>query len=84
MEALQDDNRKYTNLAAELKLHDKDLNHNKKIIWLMLMSQGSLMPSMNLIHLKTKELLRYYCSFHGNLVAVAMKYAADQYCPKEA
>ena len=29
------------------------------------------MPNMNLIHLKTKELLRYYCSFHGNLVAVA-------------
>ena len=50
----------------------------------MLMSQGSLMPSMNLIDLKTKELLRYYCSFLGNLVAVAMKYVADQYCPKEA
>ena len=40
------------------------------------------MPNMNLIHLKTKELLRYYCSFNGNLVAVAMDYAADPYCPK--
>ena len=28
------------------------------------------MPNMNLIHLKTNELLRYYCSFHGNLVSV--------------
>ena len=42
------------------------------------------MPNMKLIHLKTKELLRCYCSFHDNLVAVAMKYAADPYYPKEA
>ena len=42
------------------------------------------MPNMNLIHLKTKELLRYYCSFHSNLVAVSMKSAADPYCSKEA
>ena len=42
------------------------------------------MPNMNSIHLKTKELLRYHCSFHGNLVAVALTYAADTYCPKEA
>ena len=33
---------------------------------------------------KTKELLKYNCSFHGNLVAVLVKYAADAYCPKEA
>ena len=39
------------------------------------------MPNMNLRHLKTKESLRYYCSF---LVAVAMEYATDPYCPKEA
>ena len=31
------------------------------------------MPNMNIMHLKTKELLRYYCSFHGNLAAVAIK-----------
>ena len=42
------------------------------------------MPNMNLIHLKAKELLRYYCNFHCNLVAVAMKYAVDPYYPKEA
>ena len=48
------------------------------------MSQGSLMPNMNIIQLKTKELLRYYCRFHGNLVAAAMKYAVDPYYPKEA
>ena len=42
------------------------------------------MPNMNSIHLKTKELLRYNYSFHGNLVAVALKCAADAYCPNEA
>ena len=42
------------------------------------------MPNINLIHLKTKELVRYYCSFHGNLVDVATKYADDPYCPKKA
>ena len=42
------------------------------------------MTNMNLIHLKKNELLRYYCSFHSNLVAVAVKYAANPYCPKEA
>ena len=42
------------------------------------------MLNVNLIHLKTKKLLWYYCSFDGNLVAVAMKYAADLYCPKQA
>ena len=42
------------------------------------------MPNMNLIHQKTKKLLRYYSSFYGNLVAIAMKYAADPYCPKDS
>ena len=42
------------------------------------------MANMNLIHLKAKELLRYYSSFHDNLVVVVMKYAADPYCLKEA
>ena len=41
------------------------------------------MPNMNSIHLKTKGLLRYHCSGHGNLVAVAMNYAADAHCLKE-
>ena len=42
------------------------------------------MPNMNSIDLKTKELLRYmyHCSFHGNLVDMVFKYAADAYCPK--
>ena len=42
------------------------------------------MPNMNSIHLKSKELLRYHCSSHGNLVAVALKYAVDAYCPKKS
>ena len=41
------------------------------------------MSNMNSIHLKTKDLLRYHCSCHGNVVAVAMKYTADAYWPKE-
>ena len=48
------------------------------------MSQGSIMPNMNIIHLMAKELLGYYSNFHGNLVAVAMKYEAEPYYPKEA
>ena len=48
------------------------------------MSQRSLMLNMNSIHLKTNELLRYHCSFHGNLVAVALKYAVDDYYPKKS
>ena len=42
------------------------------------------MANMNSVHLKTKELLRYHCSFHGNRIAVALKYAAAAYCPNEA
>ena len=41
------------------------------------------MPNMNSRN-QTNELLRNHCSCHGNLVAVAVKYAADAYCPKEA
>ena len=41
------------------------------------------MPNMNSIH-QDKGVLRYHCSRHDNLVAVAMKYAADAYCPEEA
>ena len=36
------------------------------------------MPNINLIHLKTNKLLRHYCSFHGNLVTVAMKYVLKE------
>ena len=42
------------------------------------------MLNIHSIDLKTKELLRYHCSFHGNLVAVALKYAVDDYCPKKS
>ena len=48
------------------------------------MSHESVMPNMDSVHLKTKELLMYHCSFHGNLVAVALKYAVDDYCPKKS
>ena len=42
------------------------------------------MANMISIGLKTKELLRNHCSYHGNLVAIATKYVANTYCPKEA
>ena len=42
------------------------------------------MPNMKSIHLKAKELLRYYFSFRGNLVAVAFEYAVHAYCLKKA
>ena len=33
---------------------------------------------------KDKEVTEILLKFHGNLVAVAMKYADDPYCSKEA
>ena len=38
---------------------------------------------MDLIWLKTEELLTYQCGFHGNLVTIATMYVVDVYCPKE-
>ena len=34
------------------------------------------MSNINLIHLKTERLLRYYYSVHGNLVTEAVKYVS--------
>ena len=45
--------------------------------------QKSLIPKMDLIWLKTKELLTYHCGCHGNLVNIAMRYVPDAYHPKE-
>ena len=42
------------------------------------------MPNIKSMQLKTKELLTYFCGYRGNLVAIATKYVADAYCPKEA
>ena len=42
-----------------------------------------MIANMNSIQLKIKELLMYHCGCHSNLVIIAMKYAADVYCPKE-
>ena len=38
-------------------------------------------PSLNRV--KTKELVTCYCGCHGNVVAIAIRYIADAYCPKE-
>ena len=35
------------------------------------------------IRVKTKELLRHHCSYHGNLVTISIRYVANAYCPKE-
>ena len=37
---------------------------------------------MDLIWLKTKELLTYHCGCHGNLFTIAMRYVADAYHPE--
>ena len=42
------------------------------------------MSNMNLIPVKTKELLRYHCGCHGNIVTIVTDYVADAYNPKEA
>ena len=35
---------------------------------------------MNSIQPKTKEVLRFYSGYHGDLVSIATKYVADAYC----
>ena len=42
-----------------------------------------MIANMNSIQLKIKALWMYHCGCHGNLVIMAMKYAADVYCPNE-
>ena len=42
------------------------------------------MQNMNLIRLKTKELWRYHCCCHGNIVTIASMYLADASYPKES
>ena len=42
------------------------------------------MPNIKSIQLKTKELLTYFCSYHGSLVTIVTRHVADAYCPKEA
>ena len=42
------------------------------------------MLKMGSIGLQTNELLTYHCGCHGNLVAIATRYVANAYCPKEA
>ena len=37
------------------------------------------MSNMNLIALKTKELLRYHCGYHGNIVTSATGHLGDAY-----
>ena len=43
-----------------------------------------LMPNMISIGLKAWKLLRYHCSYHGNLVTIATRYDDNAHCPKEA
>ena len=42
------------------------------------------MPNINLIMLKTKELLSYHCGYHSNIVTIATEYVADAYYRKVA
>ena len=42
------------------------------------------MSHMSLILLKTKELLRYHCGYHGNIITIATGYLGDAYFPSEA
>ena len=37
-------------------------------------------PNMNLIQLKTKELLRCHCGWYGNQVSIAVRYASSLSC----
>ena len=46
--------------------------------------QGRAAPNMNLIQLKTKELLRCHCGWYGNQVSIAVTYVLDACHPKKA
>ena len=48
-----------------------------------MLSQGSFVPDMNLIPPKTKELIKYHCGCHGNIVTITKGYLADAYYFKE-
>ena len=41
------------------------------------------MPNIKSIQRKTKGLLTYFRSYHGNLVTIATRHVADAYCSKE-
>ena len=40
------------------------------------------MSHMDSIRLKTKELLTYYCGYHGNLGTIATRYVAVPIVPR--
>ena len=40
---------------------------------------GSFMPNINSITIKTKELLRYHCGYHGKIVTIATGHSGDAY-----
>ena len=40
-------------------------------------------PNVDSVRPKTKELLTYCCSCHGNLITIATRYMADAYSHKE-
>ena len=46
--------------------------------------QGRAAPNMNLIQLKTKELLRCHCGWYGTQVSIAVRYVLDACHPKKA
>ena len=38
---------------------------------------------MNLIYFKAKDLLRYHCGHHGNIITIVVRYVADPFSPKK-
>ena len=55
---------------------------NKVRGWCLVFQRTSV-PIMDLIWVKTEELLTYHFSCHGNLVTIATRYVVDAYCPVE-
>ena len=46
-------------------------------MWLMPIAQRTSIPNMDLIRPKAKDLLRYHCGCHGNLVTIAKMHVVD-------
>ena len=57
--------------------------HSNEVCGWCLSSQGSFIPNMTSIRLKTKKLSRFHSSCHGNWVTIATRYVADVYSLKE-
>ena len=57
--------------------------HSNVVLSWCLSSQRSAIPNITLLRCRTKELLGFHFSCHGNWITIAMRYVTGAYCLKE-